>query len=454
MTVNIMTRPFAGAEGAGRFFLALATVCSVLGRIFGWQGLTWLGVLALACFVVLEFSRVRSSGRIFMATALVTAGIAVALLPGARPVIVSALDQGLAFTGLLVALATLRPAMQRSRLLATAAAWLITRPRGFRYVSVSFGAHFLALIFNVGVLQLIGDILRAARLEFSRHSTARHLLLGAMRGSSAIAIWSPLAMGFAVVTTAFPALNPITYISVGLGLTLILLTMGSLLPRDDLNEDVDLKAPDSPRALLILLTGALALLLVTSALYGLADLPFLTATTLVVPLFALAWIWVEPDDNGRRGKPAILATRLSELRNEMFIFASSTVIGALFAYVFATYGPSAIMEFDSPLMPVLIFLAIWALAALSTPPSIPVILLAQLLAATSLAGPHALSLSMALSAGWAMGMLVSPVSATLLLSAQLAQVPGGRIAWGWNRLYTMFAVPICCAGLALIYAVE
>lgn len=454
MTTDILARPFSGAEGPGRAALAIAALCSVAGQITGQPSLTWLGLVALAGFVLCDWLRVRGSGRTVMALAVLLALATAALLPEARPVILAAATQGLGFTALLVALATLRPAMQRSRLLAQAAAWLIGRPRGQRYASVTYGGHGLALIFNVGVLQLIGDILAAARLDFRQHPTARHLLMGTMRGSAAIALWSPLAMGFAVVTSSFAALDPLAYIALGLTLALVLLGAGCLLPRNDRSETLDLPGDGSARAMALLLLGALALLASTSALYLLAGLSFLTATTIVVPLFALAWIRIEPGPEGERASPAVLATRLSDLRNEMFIFAGSTVIGALAALLFTLYGPQSIIAVDSPLMPVAVLLCIWGLSVASTPPSIPVILIAQLMATSPLAQNHALSLAMALSAGWSLGMMVSPVSATLLLSARIAEEPARRIAWEWNRGYTAIAVPLTAAALALTYLLE
>lgn len=454
MTTGIAARPFSGVEGPGRAALALAALCSAAGQLTGWQELLWLGLLALASFVACDWIRVRSSGRTVMALALTLSAVTAALLPAARPVILSAATQGLGFTALLVALATLRPAMQRSRLLAQAAAWLIGRPRGQRYASVTYGGHGLALIFNVGVLQLIGDILAAARLDFARHPTARHLLMATMRGSAAIALWSPLAMGFAVVTSSFAELDPLAYIALGMALALVLLGTGCLLPRHDRAETLDLPSDGNARAMALLLLGALTLLATTSALYLFAGLSFLTATTLVVPVFALVWIRLEPDADGARAAPAALASRLSDLRNEMFIFAGSTVIGALAALLFTLYGPQSIIAFDSPLMPVAVLLTIWGLSVISTPPSIPVILIAQLMATSPLAQGHALSLAMALSAGWSLGMMVSPVSATLLLSARIAGEPARRIAWDWNRAYTAIAVPLTSAALALTYLLE
>lgn len=454
MTMQETARPFAGTEGAGRVCLSLAALCSVAGRLTELEEITWLGLVALAGFMLTDWTRARSSGRVILLLAGFCAASGALLLPDSREAILKSLEQGLGFTSLLVALATLRPAMQRSRLLAQAAAWLISRPRGLRYATVTYGGHVLAVVFNVGVLQLIGDILAAARLDFDRHPTARHLLLGTMRGSSAIALWSPLSMGFAVVILAFPTLNPLAYIALGLSLAVVLLAMGCLLPRHDRSEQIDLPMTGSAQAMLVLVLGALVLLVATSSLYFFAGLPFLTATTIVVPLCAFAWLRLEPDDAGQMAAPRLLATRLSDLRNEMFIFASSTVIGALLALLFTRYGPQAMIEFDSPLLPVMILLLIWTLAALATPPSIPVVLIAQIMAASGLAGQHALSLSMGLSAGWALGMLVSPVSATLLLSARLAGQSGQHIAWNWNRSYTALAVPISALALALTYWFE
>ena len=52
MTTDILARPFSGAEGPGRAALAIAALCSVAGQITGQPSLTWLGLVALAGFVL------------------------------------------------------------------------------------------------------------------------------------------------------------------------------------------------------------------------------------------------------------------------------------------------------------------------------------------------------------------------------------------------------------------
>lgn len=436
--------------------LMAITVSAVLSSLSGHGGFVWCGGLALAGFVVLDWHAVRRSGRILLLVSLGLTGVALHALPDALPVLFSALAQGLNFVGLLVALASLRPVMQRSALLARAAIWLTSRPAGRRYAAVTFGGHGLALVFNVGVVQLIGDLLAGAGLHAGKHRIGQDMLLGVMRGSSAIAIWSPLTMGFAVATTSFPALNPVAYFSVGLLLAVSLLVIGCFLPGQARDTTADISPTDvgGGTALVVLLAGASVLLFSTTFVYLTTGLAFLTIATVLIPLFSAVWLFLEPGAAGERPAPSILMSRLGDMNNEMFIFASSTIIGAIVGVTLASHGSEGGLVFDSVLLPPVVLIAIWGLAAISLPPSVPVILMAQLLAAAPLAAEHALSLALALSAGWALGMLVSPVSATLLLASRITQRPSYEIAWSWNRGYSVLALILSALTLMLIYRLE
>lgn len=70
--------------------------------------------------------------------------------------------QSTTFACLLAMLGVLRYPARRSRLVAKAAAWLVTRKPRHAYTALSIGGHFLSLLFNVGILPLIGDMIRKA----------------------------------------------------------------------------------------------------------------------------------------------------------------------------------------------------------------------------------------------------------------------------------------------------
>jgi len=440
-----MTRPGFGAIALG--LAALGTVSGKLGL-----GLSAYAPAAICfvLFVCLEWRRTVRQARIFVAIALVTAAATLWIWPDLRPAMWTAGLDALSFATLLASLALLRAPMGRSTLVRGAASWLLARPGGQRYAAISFGSHFLALIFNVGILQLIGEILQAAGLRCADSATARQLLLGAMRASTSLVLWSPMAMGFAVISTALPGLDPIIYIAVGLLLALVLVGTGCLITGKASGEILPAQeTPPNLKALLILLAGAASLFCVTFGLYWLLGLAFITATSLAVAAFALAWNWLEPPETGLG--LGLMIARLTELRSEMFIFAASTVIGASIAAAFRVIGPQALDAVDGVWVPLACMLGIPALAAFAIPPSIPVILGAQLLASTSIAAAHPISLGLSLTAGWSLGMLVSPVSATLLIAGNIASAPARRVAYGWNGLYTLLAALLSAAWIAGIY---
>jgi len=435
-------------------FGAIALGLAALGTVAGKLGLGYLAFVPAACcfvlFICLEWRRTVRQARLFVGIAVILAAAILWTLPDARLAMAGAGIDALSFTTLLASLALLRAPMGRSTLVRGAASWLLARPRGQRYAAISYGSHFLAVIFNVGILQLIGEILQAAGLRCSESATARQLLLGAMRASTSLVLWSPMAMGFAVISTAFPGFDPVAYILVGLLLALTLIGVGCMMAGKGAGEVLPTQeTPPNLRALLILLAGAAMLFGATFSLYWLLGLAFITATSLAVAAFALVWNRLEPPESGLG--LGLMVARLTELRSEMFIFAASTVIGAAIATIFRAIGPQALDAVDGVWVPLACLLGIPALAAFAIPPSIPVILGAQLLASTSIAAAHPISLGLSLTAGWSLGMLVSPISATLLIAGNIAAAPARRIAYGWNGLYTLLAALLSTAWIAGLY---
>jgi hypothetical protein len=438
-------RSWLSAGGLVALFIAtLAQTCTGVAAV---ASLAWAGA---ALFVVATWPAVLRQGRWFMAIAVLL-GCLCSLLPLVPGTLVKAVGQATSFITLLTAMASMRLPMRRSRLVKRASAWLIARSATTRYASVAFGSHFLSLIFNVGTLQLIGDVVQHAGLRPKEDVPARHLLLAAISGTTTMSLWSPMAMGFAVVTTTLRGLDPLAFIGTGFAIAMVLLLIGCVLPRESREQPFVIDEAGDGSALALLLAGVLVLCATTMATYMLFHIPFILATSMAVPLFSFIWFKLEQHDQPTGLSADEFCETLTSMRTEMFILGASTVIGAAVASAVILMFPTSLNFADGFALIMLCLMAIPLLAALAIPPSVMVILLAQLMANAPLAVHHPLSFALTLLLGWNMGMLVSPVSATLLIASNLAQVSSRTLAFAWNRHYLLATVLIAVISVSVLW---
>ena len=132
----------------------------LITNIGGVKSLADVAVAALALFVALEWKNLPRLARIFSVAAVVSVLAVLWLKPDASAQMLAAMRQSTTFACLLAMLGVLRYPARRSGLVRQAARWLVTRKPRHAYTALSFGGHFLSLLFNVGILPLIGDMIR------------------------------------------------------------------------------------------------------------------------------------------------------------------------------------------------------------------------------------------------------------------------------------------------------
>lgn len=436
--------------------LLVAGGASLFAETAGTSAPLPFAIAGFAVFAVAEWRRALPQGRLFLILGVISAAALALAGDAMRPTLAVATRQSLTFTALLVALGLLRPPMRGSRLVQRAAAWLLARPPRQRYAAVTFGSHVLSVLFNVGILQLIGEVLHRAGLECAGDRRARALLLAAMRGSTTMPLWSPMAMGFAVVSTTLPGFSPPRFMLIGVGVAVVLLLYGCWIHRAEGDGDSGSDGAATLAAMpmvagggaatALLLAGALATLATALALHLVLHLAFGIAATWAVAGAAVAWRLLEPAAAGAAREA--LWSRLTELRTEMFIFAASTMIGAAVVQVIGHVAPGLTTLSDGAIAPLACLFGIPVLAAAAVPPSIPVLLAAQILAALPSASGHAASFALALIGGWSLGMVTSPISATVLIAGNVAGVPARTIMFDWNRAHGIGSAAILAAAVA------
>ncbi|WP_028311675.1 hypothetical protein [Derxia gummosa] len=475
---------------------SLAHVGAVLAFLLA-QFLPGHGLAASALWLVLAATVLRLRDLPPLAQRFCVGGVAayaaVALgMPEQRAEVDRALGQGVAFSCLLAVLGVVRYPVRRSPTVREAARGLLGFPPRRRYAAVNAGCHFLSLLFNVGVIPLLGDLLHARAAHLPRDADCHRLVLASMRGAVLMTIWSPMGLGVAIVTTAIPALDPVGFIALafGVSMTLMALTIAGAAGRAAAASDADPTADtaglvadgrdtraDTRAASAFTPSGAarpdaapgghveLALVLAAAALLLAGAIgvhqwlrwSFIASTILVLPAFALAWLGIErailrgatPAEHARG-----LLHGIADMRAESAIFLSASVIGAAVSlWVRALPAWQAIQGAEVPALAVLLAcLTIVPLAgALFIPHTILIILIAQLFGASPVGQAHPYALGLALTLGWATAVSVSPISAMSLLSGRQCGVGARTIAHHWNR---RFALALFAGSVATVVALQ
>ncbi|HSV77950.1 MAG TPA: hypothetical protein VLK85_01935 [Ramlibacter sp.] len=437
--------------------LALACLAPLAGAAFLRPAPVPAGVVllsaALLAYASLSWRRVTLPARVFVALAACASILAIALGTDAVALLGPATQQAAQFATLLAALATLRLPMRRSVLIGRAAAWLVASPPRRRYAALTYGSHFLTLMFGVGVVPMIGDMLARRGLDCRESAAARQMLLAVVRGLAWATLWSPMAVSFAIVSSALPTLDPLRFVGVGLLMALSLLLLSCLFfGQGDVPVAASADVAGGGRALCAIAAMSALLFLATWALYRTSGLSFLLASAITVPCFSLAWWRLEPGER----PPLVpgLAGAVLELRSETLIFSASAFIGqGLLALLLPDAGRHALALPVGPYpFAVLCVLAVPAVAAFAVAPTIVVLLLAQLVAASGIGVATPLTFAVALTAGWSLAIGISTVSATLLLASNVSALPARQIAFGLNRGFTLVMTGVAVGLVSVLYA--
>lgn len=439
----------------------LMIVLLVAGAMLGWPMLSMAAAGLAALSSLLQWKQLLKLARVFFVGAVLAASIVATLRPDQLDVLMQSLQQGAAFAALMMALGMLRHPVRHSPFAREAASYLLMYPPRTRYGAINVGAHFLSLLFNVGVITMIGDLTRARDAnDAERDAASCAMVIGAMRGAALVSVWSPVGLGFAIVTAGIPALDPMLFLLVALAFTLLAMAITAtwpMLPSAARVTDDEQPLGDRPsvRALLGTLAICVLLLLIVIVVHRWLDISVTLASVAIVPILAVAWLALEGSTDQSEAREALYSTLagLSSLRSESAIFLSANVIGSALAILVQTLpGWQNLAVNDFPVLPVLLLclVVIPLVAASYIPNSIVVVMAAQLLGNSPLGAHYPLALALTLAVAWAVAISVSPISAMNLITASLCGVSSRRAAWVWNRSFAVVLLGLATALISLL----
>lgn len=330
-------------------------------------------------------------------------------------------------------------------LLGGRAVWLYPK-----YALVSGG---IASVLSFGMMNLLCGSLSETLRERgitgeSRLQWLRSILTSALRGFALVPLVAPTSVAVAMLTRELSWFMLLPY---GIAASIVLIAVGWLLEhrrfRQVSSERVALER--WPQDALRLLGVVLLVFAIMAFIVALTDFKVSAAAMLTVSSITLLYIaWHD------RSLKVVLkesVAQVSAMNNEMAIFAASAILGVVLSSAIPNDALSGLAT-SAGGMWVLAMASLLILPLLSAIGIIPITVLsvqAGVLPQLITEGMDPLLISVALVIGFSLAMMLSPFWPSVMLLARFGQVPRSVVAFRWNGVFVLIAVPVLLVLLAL-----
>jgi hypothetical protein len=433
-----------------------------------------VGGIAILLFLLLEFRNQRRYAQVLFLALLGIGMVGVVLAADPLALFLAGWRRGASYAAFFLALTTLRDAAETSPLVRRCGQHLVAQPPGRRYAALTAGGHVFGITLSYGAIELLAAmVMRANTLEAAGGSAdirairTRRMLLAIYRGFCVMNCWNPINIMTAVVSTAVPAapmrlLLPIAFV-VSVGMT----ALGWI---EDRLSGARLRTRGGPRPatteswaihwrIVALIVLVMLLAEGTAALFGVS---LVAGVTLVVPLVALGWLVAQSwRFAGRRASrlPAMMRRRARRfllrvpgLRSEATVLGGSGFMGVALGSVLPASGLAPFVAgLPSVTVPLLIPLLLIGTGQLGLNPVAVVALIGAAVPDPGLLGVPPAVLAFACMLGWGLGVTMTPMSSSAIITARWADVSPWTVTTRWNALYTSSALLMAWAAIAIAF---
>lgn len=449
--------------------------------------------LALTLFLMgVRLMELSALPRCFLLAAALGYAVVYVWVPDARAELWRALLQGMAFACFLSVLGMVRYPVRHSQILARSVRALLAFPARWQYSGVAASSLFLSLLFNIGIIPLVADAIAPGGKQ-TMTATQRDLVMASFRGAALTTCWSPLGIGFSIISASIASISSLSLFAVALTVSLVALVLtcaahGRLSPQQAQALEaaeaasVPVPAPDcasngavvpargqDPGAVKAALEGhsivplveilgvCVLLLIAVLGLHATTGWPQLGCVSLLLLLLALLWLLAERPADQPRYWSAVrkMVFQMDSMGMESAMYFSAMIIGAALSVGFhllpvaTLLGPGSAAGWWVVVAP----LVIVPLAGMALfPHSVLVVLLAQLIGASVIGQAHGLSAALALCCSWALAVTVSPISATTLLTGNACGVSARTVGQTLNRNFALMVLAVGAASVSILYA--
>jgi hypothetical protein len=357
----------------------------------------------------------------------------------------------------LIALGMLSRAASRAPDIRSAATVVASRPRGARYLFVTFGTHIFAIFLNFGAASLMATLLAQSRETLARQNAIEDLTLAMLRGFAAMPMWSPLALSTIITLSILPEVDYFQILPFGIAAGLIYVTAGYLLSKSAPAQTDLARALPPLHEQKVLARVVLRVALLVTVAFGLNQLAGLSMpeSVLVAVLgFSLSWWALQTWAGSAPGLPEELAVTAETGVNEIVIVSGAGFLGAIIAKAIATFDgalsapPDIVIPALIALVPVgMVIGGLWAIN--------PIVSASILLGVLHPLVPEAALIWLALAAiiGWGITAASSPFTANVLITSRVMGLEAGPLVRSGNIKLTclaLLATGLFCAIAAFI----
>lgn len=369
------------------------------------------------------------------------------------------------FATFVVALSMLRLPAYRSRLVRRCGQSMLLQPPSRRYPILSLGSALFGIILNIGVLNLFAamieksNTLGAAQGRIWVHEARqRRMMLALLRGFSLAPLISPMGIGVAVVLSSLPQVSWLELAPYILGAAALIFLAGWVVdfltgPHPPVNKTQAAVPSLRPLAQFsVLLMGIVALVF---SIAWLLELRLPIAALIGAPTGALIWLAWQRRRLGYAGLPAAVSAvhrqlpwLLSPSANEIVVLGAAGYLGHLCVGLVDTQQLAPLLTVLNQwgaFNAVLAMLMVVGLAQVGVNPIVTVTLLVGLLPQLGIEELTPALIGASLMVGWALALMSSPMTASMLILSRFTGVPATHIGYRWNGRFLVASIPLLAA---------
>ena len=439
-----------GAKLTGTIVGALlaANLALVLLSGFGiWPALSDLsGGIALVTTVLL-LPGTPVSRKVFAALCLAVFAAATLRAPDWSRLTLDALARAGHVAAFFTAISVLRVAALTSPAFRVAGEYLASRSAGNRYLALTLGSHAIALILNYGTILLLSTLVSRPDDRSQRESAMRgHLAIH--RGVASTLTWAPVSLSVAISLTLVPGAHWPDILLPGMVSAAIVMGTGFVLDTVTRSRTGDERTQDGPPLSAVLPATVVPLLFALSVLAVVlgAGVGPVVAVVAIAPVFAVLWLRLQKagDPSGFRTSDRLGQFFFADLpgyNSELVLLTTATFLGVLGSGLALQTQAAAgfSLPFDGRMVLVGSMWLVVAAGILGVNPLLSVSLLAPWIVGAIGAEVSPGAIVTALTAGWMLCAISSPLTATTVLVGRLTGESALRIGFVHNGILTLVA---------------
>ena len=438
--------------------VTLATLIHLVGGSVAWQA---AGIVALLLYLMTLKGQLTRMAKGLLCVAGVLTLLALWRSPTPGQLLFEASGRFAFFATFVVALSMLRLPAYRSRLVRRCGQSMLLQPPSRRYPILSLGSALFGIILNIGVLNLFAAMIEKSNTlsaaqgrAWVREARQRRMMLALLRGFSLAPLISPMGIGVAVVLSSLPQVTWPQLAPYILGAAALIFMAGWAVdyftgPHPPANKTYVTPSLRPLAQFSVLLIGIVALVF---SIAWLLELRLPIAALLGAPTGALLWLAWQRRRLGFGGLPAAITAvhrqlpwLLSPSANEIVVLGAAGYLGHVCVGLVDTQQLAPLLAVLDPLgtlNAVLAMLMVVGLAQIGVNPIVTVTLLVGLLPTLGIEGLTPELIGASLMVGWALALMSSPMTASMLILSRFTGVPATRIGYRWNGRFLVAAIPL------------